>query len=209
MSFEAPVTGGPYATVLDVGAFRGEFALSCLRAWHETKVLSFEPLEPEPRKVTRRYTRRWSWFKVALVAREGGGQATMYRNEFIPSSSILPMAELHREAFPYTRQTEPVKVGTAALDEFFEMVEAPALLKIDVQGYELEVLKGATEVLTLCEAVIAEVNHEELYAGAASPKAMSDFVEAAGFEWQGTLDELYHPAREKMLLQSDELWVRA
>jgi FkbM family methyltransferase len=209
MSFEAPVTGGPYATVIDVGAFRGEFALSSLRAWHEAKVLSFEPLEPEPRKATRAYARRWSWFKVALVAKEGGGQATMYRNEFIPSSSILPMAELHREAFPYTRKTEPVKVGTAALDEFLELIEAPALLKIDVQGYELEVLKGATGVLALCDAVIAEVNHEELYAGSPSPKAMSDFVEKAGFTWERTLDELRHPARESMLLQSDELWVRA
>jgi len=207
MSFEAPVTGGPYATVIDVGAFRGEFALSSLRAWHQAKVISFEPLEPEPRKATRAYARRWKWYAVALGANPG--RVTMHRNEFIPSSSILPMAELHREAFPYTRKTEPVKVGQAMLDEFLEEIVSPALLKIDVQGYELEVLKGATEVLTMCDAVIAEVNHEELYAGAATPKEMSEFVEAAGFKWERTLDELRHPARESMLLQSDELWVRA
>lgn len=206
MSLDLEKLGAAYETVIDVGAFRGDFALACLRRWHEARVISFEPLNPEPRKAMRGYRRRWAWYSVALGARVG--TVEMNRNEFIPSSSILPMADLHREAFPYTRQSEPVKVGVAMLDEFYEHIASPALLKIDTQGYELEVLKGGTEVLTQCDAVVCEVSHEALYEGQPAYADLDTFLERQGFEHAARIDELRHPERQGMLLQSDELWTR-
>jgi len=206
VSFEPQDLGGPYATVIDVGAFRGDFARACLARWRDVRVLSFEPLEPAPRALAG-HRRRWAWYSVALGNRVG--RVEINRNEFIPSSSILPMAELHREAFPYTKGSERAEVGMALLDEFYEHVSTPALLKVDVQGYELEVLKGATEVLMQVETVVAEVSHEELYEGAPTFSQLDEFLGRYGFEHQGRVDELRHPQRESLLLQSDELWVRS
>jgi FkbM family methyltransferase len=206
VSLNLDLLGGPYATVLDVGAFRGDFALACLARWHDCAVLSFEPLEPRPRR-HRVYRRRWRWFGTALGS--DAGLIEMQRNEFIPSSSVLPMAELHREAFPYTRQTETAEVGMAMLDEFVSLVHAPALLKIDVQGYELEVLKGAVEVLPFVEAIVCEVSHEELYVGAPTFVELDRYIGSRGFRHSTpSIDTLYHPDDPERLLQSDELWVR-
>ena len=203
MSVLPSLLGGPYATVLDVGAFRGDFARACLEAWPDCRVLSFEPLEPKPADTD---TDRWTWFPTALG--EQDGRVTINRNEFVPSSSILPMAQLHATAFPYTRDVTEAEVGIIPLDEFCELVETPALLKIDVQGYELQVLKGAVLTMTLCQAVVLEVSWETLYHGAPTPTQLATMLQAAGYEHQARVDALYHPKAPKVLLQSDELWVR-
>lgn len=203
MSINPADLGGPYATVLDVGAFRGDFARASLEAWPDTRVLSFEPLEPKPDDTD---TDRWTWFPTALGRQDG--LVTINRNEFVPSSSILPMAQLHATAFPYTAKVTEAQVGIIPLDEFIELVAAPALLKIDVQGYELEVLRGGTLALTRCQAVVLEVSWETLYHGAPTPAQLATMLQACGFEWVREVDALYHPKSPKLKLQSDELWVR-
>lgn len=204
MSVNPADLGGPYEVVLDVGAFRGDFARACMAEWR-CAVISFEPLEPEPADVDT--TPGWQWHKVALG--EQTGRVTMHQNEFIPSSSILPMADLHRQAYPFTKRTEEVEVGIAMLDEFIDFVLSPALLKIDVQGYELQVLKGAIDTLSMIDAVVLEVSWEPLYHGAPAPAALAQLLSANGFEWKAQVDTMYHPKDPKLLLQSDELWVRA
>jgi hypothetical protein len=119
------------------------------------------------------------------------------------------MAGLHETAFPYTKGSEPERVGMARLDEFAELIRSPALLKIDVQGYELEVLKGAGEYVGAFQAIVLEVSWESLYHGAPTPAALSKLLQANGFEHAAQVDTLYHPKAPKLLLQSDELWVRA
>lgn len=203
MAVPTAALGGPYATVLDVGAFRGDFARACLKQWPDTRVLSFEPLEPKPADTD---TDQWTWFPCALGDQQG--RVTINRNEFVPSSSILPMANLHRQAFPYTADVTEAQVGMARLDEFAELVKSPALLKIDVQGYELHVLRGGVAVLAACQAVVLEVSWETLYHGAPTPAQIATMLQAAGFEWVASVDDLYHPKAPKLRLQSDELWAR-
>lgn len=204
MSVDTDLLGGPYATVLDVGAFRGDFARAALKTWPDTRVLSFEPLEPKPEDAD---TEQWTWFPTAIG--EADARVTINRNEFVPSSSILPMANLHRSAFPYTKRVTEAEVGMLPLDQFVAIVKAPALLKIDVQGYELHVLKGAAQqVLKLCTAVVLEVSWEPLYHGAPTPAQLATLLGANGFEHMSRVDDLYHPRAPKLLLQSDELWVR-
>ena len=205
---------GPYVTVFDVGAFRGDFARACLDEWPECAVHSFEPLEPSPNDQCRFNmspngdVTRWHWHPCAL-----GNQCDVVdinRNVFVPSSSMLPMARLHESAFPYTKGSEVVRVGMATLDEFFDVLgDAPRLLKIDVQGYELEVLKGGRETIDMFAAIVLEVSHEPLYDGAPTADELAEYLLAAGFLHHSRADALYHPKIPKLLLQSDELWVRA
>lgn len=203
MSYSPRALDGPYETVFDVGAFRGDFARACLAEWPDVVTHSFEPLEPTPLDVA--VFPRWFWHTCAI-----GNECdvvVIHRNVFVPSSSMLPMAELHEEAFPYTKGSEEVKVGMVTLEEMSELIIERALLKIDVQGFELEVLKGAGEFITAFRAVVLEVSHETLYHGAPTPEELCAWLDAHGFTYSKRVDELKHP-RGGELLQSDELWVR-
>lgn len=199
MSLDTSKLGGPFASVVDVGAYCGDFALACFQAWPICTVHSFEPLL----EVQNRFG-RWQWHRFALGAEPG--DKVMNRCEFIPSSSLLEMSDLHKQAFPYTRRGFEQKVRVERLDSFPEVIEPPALLKIDVQGYELEVLKGAGKLLQRFQAVVLEVSHAELYHGAPTPDEIATFLDDAGFKPGLRVDEVRHPYTDE-LLQSDELWV--
>lgn len=201
MSVDARQLVGPYDVVFDVGAYVGDFAQSCLHAWPECEVHSFEPLRD-----VLNPGRRWQWHQVALA--QSTGAWPMFRNEFEPSSSILEMADAHREAFPYTLDTVQQVVPTRRLAEYDGFVHDRALLKLDVQGYELHVLRGAGATLDKFAAVVLEVSHVELYHGAPTPRELWEFLSAAAFRHERRVDEMPHPETH-VVLQSDELWVRA
>lgn len=202
MSLDTDLLDGPYETVFDVGAFRGDFARACLAAWPCT-VLSFEPLEPPP--VEGPGTDRWRWIPVAVGP--GAEEQQMWRCEFVPSSSFLPMADLHREAFPYTANGEQVTVPVRSLRSYAAYANGRTLLKVDVQGYEVEVLWSAGPMLSRFDAVVLEVSHAHLYDGAPHPDVVAGFLEDEGYRHVRTVDELRHP-KTRVLLQSDELWAR-
>lgn len=203
MSVDPRDLGGRFDCVFDVGAHIGDFANSCLRAWPGCTVDSFEPL----RKLANLQPGGpWRWHQVALG--ELPADRTMFRCEFEPSSSLLQMADLHREAFPYTTASEAVTVPVRRLYEYADLIHGRALLKLDVQGYELHVLRGAGETLGRFDAVVLEVSHVELYHGAPTPMELWRFLCASGFRHDRRVDEMPHPETHEVL-QSDELWVRA
>lgn len=119
MSLDTAKLGGPYRTVFDVGAFRGDFARACLAEWPECGVESFEPLEERQGEGDP----RWAWHRVALGARPAW--TTMTKCVFVPSSSMLPMAKLHEDAFPYTKGGTEVGVPMETVDEYDDLVREP------------------------------------------------------------------------------------
>ena len=63
------------------------------------------------------------------------------------------------------------------------MLHPPALLKIDVQGYELEVLKGCADLLASFKYVLIEGSYVELYEGQALKDEIIQYLDLAGFEF--------------------------
>lgn len=154
-------------TVIDVGANRGQFALDVESVLPEATVISFEPLA-EPADVYRRLftdNPRYSIHHCALGS--SGGAATLHVSGQDDSSSLLTIGAGQVALFPDTaeRSTQSVRVET--LDAMVEPdgLEEPALLKIDVQGYELEVLRGAERTLPKVRWVYVECSFQELYDG--------------------------------------------
>ena len=65
------------------------------------------------------------------------------------------------------------------------------MLNIDVQGYELEVLKGADSILGCIQFMILEVNLDEMYEGCPLVEELDEFLKKCNFErihtyWQST-----------------------
>ena len=99
------------------------------------------------------------------------------------SSSLLPISDLQRQLFPGTEEKGTRRVTVTPLDGalFPAQIQAPTLLKIDVQGYELEVLKGSTSLLECFDYLLVECSYIELYTGQALADEVVRYVEKAGF----------------------------
>ncbi len=178
------------ATVIDVGANRGQFALDVEAALPAARVISFDPM-PDAVAIHRRLFAGNPRVTVRPVALGSApGTATLHRSGRDDSSSLLPIGEAQTALFPGTeeRGTEPIAVTTLDLALADEVLAGPVLCKLDVQGFELEVLRGATDTLTRVRWVYAECSFEELYDGQPLADEIVAFLLASGFHLTGIGD---------------------
>jgi methyltransferase, FkbM family len=142
--------------VFDVGAYQGDFAKLCLRIWPDCHVTCFEPL---PHKV-RELNELARLDAIQVVPGLLGAQANQYVavHEMETASSVL---EEHIE------QRAPVSFHPMrTIDQFVqEQCARPDLLKLDVQGYEMEVLRGAEKTLPQIQVILAELNFLDIHRG--------------------------------------------
>ena len=170
-------------TVVDVGAHAGQFSLLARALHPRARIAAFEPL-PGP---AARYRRVFAGdanvtlHPVAVARRRG--PAPMHVSASSDSSSLLPITPRQAALFPGTEEREVVTVETAPLDAFLGPADlaGPALLKIDVQGYELEVLRASLPLLAAFDHVYVEASFEALYAGQALAGEVAAFLAAHGF----------------------------
>jgi FkbM family methyltransferase len=126
----------------------------------------------------------------ALCDREG--TVDLRVTSFDQSSSLLALKR-HREVYPEIEESEVVAVPARTLDGLLEERGAAAdfnLLVLDVQGAELLVLQGAERTLAGLDAVVSEINFEELYEGCALAGELDAFLAARGFARAAT--SCYH-----------------
>jgi hypothetical protein len=112
------------------------------------------------------------------------------------SSSLLPISDLQTGLFPGTAEKETRAVTVKPLDRILETkdVLAPALLKIDVQGYEREVLEGCASLLPCFSYVYVECSFLELYTGQALAHDVVDLLSGNGFALEGVYNLTYDKA---------------
>ncbi|MDQ1446750.1 MAG: hypothetical protein QOI20_3214 [Acidimicrobiaceae bacterium] len=195
-------------TIIDVGAHAGEFAEMIGGMLPRTSVISFEPLKDEFERLQQRLTAaNFSAFNFALGDRNE--TVKMRRSEFSQSSSLLPMAKLHKEAFPETAGETIEEVEVRRMDDVLGGMELqPAILvKIDVQGYEDRVIAGGDAVISKSKAMIIEVSFQELYEGQPLFDDIYQLLKQKGFTYVGNLYQLLNPA-DAAVLQADALFVR-
>jgi len=122
--------------------------------------------------------------------------ATMYVSDNEKQSSSLLKPKVHITHHPHVKFPETEDVEVKVLDDFD--YTKYNFINMDVQGYELEVLKGATETLKHVDYVYCEVNRDEVYEGNAYVEELDEFLSAYGMErvetsWEGQIwgDALY------------------
>jgi len=144
-------------------------------------------------------------FNLALSDKEG--EAEFHLNEFSFSSSLLNMTKTHKEIFPFTKNETIIKVRTDKLDNVLEHLDLkkPILLKIDVQGAELHVLKGATESLNNIDVIQLEVSFMNFYDGQASIEDVISFLKSFGFSAFFQISPVF---KGRTLLYSDFIFMR-
>lgn len=195
-------------TVVDIGANVGQFTLLVTGVHPRVIVHAFEPL-PEPAATFRKLFKGMSSVTLHEVA-IGPHATTVLINvsRRQDSSSILPISRLQTESFPGTEKVATVSVRVSPLDAAMKVEDVlkPALLKLDVQGYEMEALRGCERMLHLFNFVFAELSFVELYEGQALAHEVIDFLRAKGFEINGVHNAQYDAAGRS--IQCDCLFVR-
>lgn len=124
---------------------------------------------------------------VALGHRDEENK-TMYVetvNKGMSCSLLKP--KKHVELYPNITFDSTIKVKQTFLDKYFDESDLDILnynmINIDVQGYELEVFKGAMGSLTNIDYVMTEVNLDELYEGCPMLDELDEFLgNIYGFE---------------------------
>ncbi len=133
-------------------------------------------------------------YQVALGSSPGIAEMYISDNQMQSSSILKPKVHLTHHPHVKFNGTEEVEVDM--LDNFD--TKDYNFLNMDVQGYELEVLKGGTETLKHVDYVYCEVNRDELYEGNAYIQDIDDFLSKYDMirvetNWEGDLwgDALY------------------
>ncbi|WP_199268706.1 FkbM family methyltransferase [Cognatiluteimonas profundi] len=173
-------------TVVDIGANRGQFALVAMEMFPEAQIFSFEPLT-KPAETFRRVfaDRTAKLFPVAVGPTRS--QELIHLSARDDSSSLLPITSAQSALFPGTEEisTQTVEVSPLGLQIKADQIVAPALLKMDVQGFELSALAGCEDLLSrFCYAYI-ECSFIELYEGQALADEVIRWMAARGFSLDG------------------------
>lgn len=197
------------ATVVDVGANVGQFALAARHVLPQARILSFEPLERPAGVFGRVFAGDplVRLFRVAAAA--GAGPARMHVSARDDSSSLLPIGPEQVRQFPGTHAVGAEPVATARLDQLLHPhdLPGPALLKIDVQGGELETLRGAGALLAAFDHIYVEASFAALYQGQPLAGEVVEHLQAQGFVLAGTFNPVFR--KDGTPVQADFLFRRA
>jgi FkbM family methyltransferase len=198
-----------FSTVVDVGANRGQFALFAARRFPHAKLHCFEPL-PEARDTLTEALGdhpRLRVHAVALGARSSTETFNVAASD--DSSSLLTATAVQTASFPNTEVAERRRVEVTRLDDVLDTgdLSRPCLLKVDVQGYELEVIEGAEDLLEGVDELLVECSFAELYEGQPLAAEVVAFCAERGFSLVGVFS-LVHDASGRCL-QGDFLFARS
>lgn len=171
--------------IIDVGANTGIFGKEVRSAGYKGQIVSFEPLKEVFAKLkenTRNNDPRWEAHNCALGAENTNQTINVSANSH--SSSILEILDTHTKAEATASYVGKEEIQIRTLDSIFDDVKGNAkeiYLKIDTQGFELNVLKGASRSLQFINMIQLEMSLQPLYDGQPLYRDLIDFLQARGY----------------------------
>ena len=199
--------------ILDVGANRGQY-VSELRKnlGYQGHIVSFEPLSEARKIIKEKCVKDDRWQVVECALGSESGTSTIHVAGNLASSSLLEMLPRHTDAAPTSAMVSTETIEVKRLDEIFDewvpQGSKRILMKIDTQGFELEVLKGAKGVIDQVDALQLELNATSLYKDAPFAEVVMAHVRELGFEPFWFTHGLRNP-QTNQLYQFDGWFVRA
>lgn len=172
--------------VLDVGANFGQFGdFVRQKLGFRGTIHSFEPVNQFARllKEKTRRDQAWTIHQTALGSRTGHAEINVTESPGL-SSLLVPSSEAVKDLWDRSAVLERQRVTIDTLDNFVDSLgglPGPAFLKIDTQGYDLEVLKGAEITLQTVRALQLEVSVRPIYEGMPDFRGVLDYLISRGF----------------------------
>lgn len=173
------ILGQSKPVLFDVGANMGQTIDMFQRVFRDPEIHAFEPSRATFEALkTRQYSRRVTLNNFALGDRSY--QKDFSNNDMSVLSSFLPLDDSAENRFRDTkiRAVETVDIKTVDWYMAEHNIARVDLLKVDTQGFDLQVLKGASQSLEagLIGAVFVELNFVKMYLGQASAREIDEFL---------------------------------
>ncbi len=155
--------------VIDIGANEGQSIITSLALMPHTPIFAFEPNPTSVqnlREKVNKYKEQVTVFPIALGSCKGNLPLNV--SQVSPASSLLKNSSQLNQEFPNLFTEKIIDVEVERLDDFIDqldlnLTDKSLLVKIDVQGFELEVLKGSTELFPKIAIIVCEVNLSVFY----------------------------------------------
>jgi FkbM family methyltransferase len=183
--------------VVDIGAYRGEWARTCLKAFPAAHITCVEPQQaslPYLEALVKQHPN----INVMHCLLGRSCQENVPFDETGSGSSVLLKSQ--------TKNTRPMRTLDQLIDEGF--CQPPELLKLDVQGYEIEVLEGWSKGFETCTVIQCEISLLPLVPGAPLLHDVIDYLNGRGFI-MFDVDELIRSPSDGAVWQIDALFCRA
>lgn len=153
---------GDKPVIYDIGANHGDFALAFKRVYPGARLVLFEPLESLTAHLSQLNTRGSLEFEIRACAL-GGSDAEMsieIPNNQNAASSLLGFGSEYLKHNPAASDTTKQNVRVRRLDSISELSSDGMidLMKIDVEGFEFEVMRGAEDTLARVRNLVVEVS---------------------------------------------------
>jgi FkbM family methyltransferase len=201
---------GRVLTVIDVGAHKGTFIEELNKCFVVNKAILVEPIPHLCNLLKKKFDAKKYTILQNVLTGKNGEEVEFNVNEFEETSSILQFDPGMRELSNInTKLSRIQKITTRTLDSIQEEtgISPIDILKIDVQGSEIEVLLGAEKTLAITEYIWIELSFKPLYIKSAVFSDVHNYLTKKGF----LLLEISpgYRASGGELLQADVLFVRS
>ena len=176
--------------VLDVGANEGQFVARLRRQGYRGEVHSFEPVTATFRALQAATAGDNNWHAHQLALSEAPGEATINVARSSDLASFLPPSEFGADRYRdiAAATTETVTMSTVSdflVAEIPDWEERRILLKMDTQGHDLAVFRGAVSALPAIVMLLSELAIEPIYEGMPRYREVLEAYERAGFHLTG------------------------
>lgn len=171
--------------LLDVGANTGQFAEKIIIYGYKKKIISFEPISKAHKELnlkSKKY-KNWEIYKRVGVGDKKGVKILNISKNSV-SSSILEINKKHLVDEPNAMTVSRKKINLVTLNDVLKKnfnEKHKIFLKIDTQGFEKKIIKGASKVLNKIKCIMLETSIIPMYEGEDNYIKIIEFMKKKGF----------------------------
>ena len=201
-----PVLNSKFVTIVDIGANKGQFAIAC-REWAPNAfIISFEPLEGPSTIFKSLFADDKNVCLNQVAIGPNLQRSLIYISDHEDSSSLLPIGPNQILNYPGTQEKGTLEINVAPLSSYLsnEDIKSPAMLKLDVQGFEMEALKGCESLIANFDFIYCECSFIELYSGQKLAYEVISWLHQHQFKFINVFNTSYD--QSGMAIQADFLF---
>lgn len=196
--------------VLDVGANQGQYATQLRQEGYRGAIVSFEPVEQAFALLQAKANSDSKWQAVHLALGDADSETVIHVSAHDVNSSLLPQTKFLENLNATAHVAQEQKILVRRLDSIADQYipsAANVFLKIDTQGYEAHVLRGAAKTLARVRGVQMEMSITPLYQGETDMLGMLQLMRELGFTLMST-ENVTADARTGRQYQIDGIFFR-
>lgn len=183
-------------TVIDVGAAKGKWSLRCAQVWPQARYLMVEPLAENQGALAAITQAHPTWQHIAAAAGATAGEVTFSVTPDLDGSAV------YEDNRNLPQRTVPV----VTLDDIAPPT-GDCLLKLDTHGYEVPILKGATNLLPRCSLLVIECYGQRITSDTLLFHELCAWLAPHGFRTAAIVDVMQRPC-DHSFWQADLFFLR-